>query len=108
MSTNVEVAAGKLASVNPATGEVLRELDAARDGEVHDAVARARAVQPAWFELGARQRIAHLRRFQQLLQQRKAAVAQLIAREAGKPYVEALTTEVVVVLDAVASSSRMR
>jgi acyl-CoA reductase-like NAD-dependent aldehyde dehydrogenase len=101
MATKLEIAPGKLASVNPATGELLRELESARDNEVQQAVARARAVQPAWFELGARQRIARLKRFQQLLQQRKSAVAQLITREAGKPYVEALTTEVVVVLDAV-------
>jgi acyl-CoA reductase-like NAD-dependent aldehyde dehydrogenase len=101
MATNLEIAPGKLASVNPATGELLRELESAQDSEVQQAVARARAVQPAWFELGARQRIAGLKRFQQLLQQRKSAVAQLITREAGKPYVEALTTEVVVVLDAV-------
>jgi len=101
MATNLEIAPGKLASVNPATGEVLRELESAGDREIQQAVARARAVQPAWFELGTRQRIARLKRFQQLLQQRKSAVAQLITREAGKPYVEALTTEVVVVLDAV-------
>src|ERR1700739_214654 len=40
-----------------------------------------------------------LRRFQQALQARKSDVARLITREAGKPYVEALLTEVLVVLD---------
>ena len=49
---------------------------------------------------GVRKRIAILREFQHLLHQNKSEVAQLITREAGKPYVEALLTEVLVVLDA--------
>jgi succinate-semialdehyde dehydrogenase/glutarate-semialdehyde dehydrogenase len=56
--------------------------------------------QPAWNELGIQKRIAILREFQYLLHQRKSDVAQLITREAGKPYVESLLTEVLVVLDA--------
>ena len=50
--------------------------------------------------LGIRKRIAILREFQRLLHQQKSEVAQLVTREAGKPYVEALLTEVLVVLDA--------
>ena len=46
-----------------------------------------------------RKRIAILREFQVLLHQKKSQVAQLVTREAGKPYVEALLTEVLVVLD---------
>ncbi len=60
----------------------------------------AHAAQPAWAALGVRRRIAILREFQRLLHQDKSEVAQLITREAGKPYVEALLTEVLVVLDA--------
>ena len=41
-----------------------------------------------------------LRRFQRLLSEQRDQVAGLICREAGKPAVEALTTEVLVVLDA--------
>ena len=47
-----------------------------------------------------RKRIAILRNFQHLLHRKKSEVAQLVTREAGKPYVEALLTEVLVVLDA--------
>jgi succinate-semialdehyde dehydrogenase/glutarate-semialdehyde dehydrogenase len=90
----------RVVSVNPATGETLRELDCATEGEVRESVARARAAQPAWFKRGVHVRIAALRNFQRLLHERKTEVAQLITREAGKPYVEALTTEVLVVLDA--------
>jgi acyl-CoA reductase-like NAD-dependent aldehyde dehydrogenase len=89
-----------IASINPATGEVLREFDCAGEEEVRAAVERARAAQPAWQELGIGRRLQVLRRFQTLLQEKKADVARLITREAGKPYVEALLTEVLVVLDA--------
>ena len=45
-------------------------------------------------------RIAVLRRFQRLLSDQRDQVADLICREAGKPAAEALTTEVLVILDA--------
>jgi len=64
------------------------------------AVERARAAQPAWAELGVRARTAILRRFQRLLYQKKDEIARAITRENGKPQVEALVAEVVVVLDA--------
>jgi succinate-semialdehyde dehydrogenase/glutarate-semialdehyde dehydrogenase len=89
-----------IASVNPATGEVLREFDCAGEEEVRAAVTRARAAQQSWQELSVGRRLQVLRRFQTLLQEKKVHVARLITREAGKPYVEALLTEVLVVLDA--------
>jgi len=100
MATDVEVGLRKVVSVNPATGEALREFDCASDAEVHAAVARARAAQPAWNALGVERRVAILRKFQELLHDQKSEVANLITQEAGKPYVEALLTEVLVVLDA--------
>jgi succinate-semialdehyde dehydrogenase/glutarate-semialdehyde dehydrogenase len=100
MSANVQIAARKVASVNPATGAALGEFDCASISEVHAAVARAHAAQPTWASLDVRLRIAILQKFQHLLHQRKSEVAQLVTREAGKPYVEALLTEVLVVLDA--------
>ena len=96
---DVENIGRTIRSVNPATGEILRELGSATGDEVRDAVARAHAVQPAWFDLGVRKRAEVLREFQFLLQERKSEIAATITREAGKPYVEALTTEVLVVLD---------
>jgi acyl-CoA reductase-like NAD-dependent aldehyde dehydrogenase len=96
----LEVAARKISAVNPATGEVLRELPCASETEVRTAVARARAAQASWAEIGVRKRIAVLREFQHRLHEKKAEIAEAITREAGKPVVEALTTEVLVVLDA--------
>jgi acyl-CoA reductase-like NAD-dependent aldehyde dehydrogenase len=99
MVTDLQIAARRVASVNPATGDTLREFACADETEVSGAVARARGVHPAWFELGIRRRIAILKNFQRLLHERKSTIAQLITGEAGKAYVEALTTEVLVVLD---------
>jgi succinate-semialdehyde dehydrogenase/glutarate-semialdehyde dehydrogenase len=100
MATDIQIAARTAASVNPATGEVLRELECATEGEVRAAVARARAAQAAWDDLGVMQRIGVLREFQRRLHERKSEIAAAITREAGKPVAEALTTEVLVVLDA--------
>jgi acyl-CoA reductase-like NAD-dependent aldehyde dehydrogenase len=100
MATDVRIATRKVVSVNPATGEVLRELDCASEAEVLATVARARAAQTAWGDLGVRRRIAVLREFQRRLYEKKSEIAEAITREAGKPLAEALTTEVLVVLDA--------
>jgi len=100
MATDLHIAVRKVSSINPATGEVLREFECVSESEVGAAVARARAGQTSWNEQGVRRRIAVLRNFQTLLHERKNEVARLITQEAGKPYVEALVTEVMVVLDA--------
>jgi acyl-CoA reductase-like NAD-dependent aldehyde dehydrogenase len=100
MTTDLQIAAHKISSVNPATGEVLRELECAGETEVRAAVSRARAAQPVWAEIGVRKRIAVLRKFQRRLHEKKSEIAEAITREAGKPVAEALTTEVLVVLDA--------
>ena len=101
MSVETQViSVATIVSTNPATGEVLGELPCASVDEVHAAVARAKATQPQWQMTSVRDRIAVLRRFQQLLSEHRDDVATLICREAGKPVAEALATEVLVVLDA--------
>jgi acyl-CoA reductase-like NAD-dependent aldehyde dehydrogenase len=100
MATDIQIAARKVVSVNPATGEILGEIECAGEGEVEAAVARGRAAQAAWAEVGLRRRIAVLREFQAKLHGKKSEIAAAITREAGKPVVEALVTEVLVVLDA--------
>src|SRR5260370_20484636 len=100
MAPDVEIAVSRIASVNPATGEVLGELDSAGPTEVRAAVARSQAAQLDWNAWGIRNRVRVLRRFQQLLLAHKTDIARRITQEAGKPQVEALTTEVLVALDA--------
>jgi succinate-semialdehyde dehydrogenase/glutarate-semialdehyde dehydrogenase len=101
MSTATEVAVREmLVSTNPATGEKLGELACATAEDVHQAVRRARAAQWAWQALPVRQRLKVLKEFQRKLVEKRTEIAELISREAGKPTVEALNTEVLVVLDA--------
>jgi acyl-CoA reductase-like NAD-dependent aldehyde dehydrogenase len=100
MATDLQIGTRKIVPVNPATGEILRELDCADAGTVDAAVARARAAQAAWAKLGRRRRIDVLREFQRRLHEKKSEIAAAITREAGKPLAEALVTEVLVVLDA--------
>jgi acyl-CoA reductase-like NAD-dependent aldehyde dehydrogenase len=100
MAVDVQFAVSRLSSVNPATGEVLGELDCAGPTDVHAAVARAQGAQPGWNAWGIRNRLKVLRRFQQHLLEAKDEIARRITLEAGKPYVESLLSEVLVVLDA--------
>ncbi len=90
----------RIVSLDPATDEILGQFECAGQGEVFAAVEAARAAQPAWAAAGVEERVRVLRRFQRLLHENKSEVARLIAREAGKPYAEALLTEVLVALDA--------
>ena len=100
MATAEAVQLRKIYSTNPATGEVLREFVCASEDEVREAVARARGAQRDWALLTVGGRLKVLREFQKRLHASKDEVAALISSEAGKPEVEALLTEVVVILDA--------
>ena len=100
MDTEVQAGARKIASRNPATGEVLQQLDCLEAAQVYETVRNARHAQPHWNALGLRRRIRILRQFQQELVQEKTKISHLITQEVGKPTVEALITEVMVVLDA--------
>ncbi|HET9409531.1 MAG TPA: succinic semialdehyde dehydrogenase [Candidatus Sulfotelmatobacter sp.] len=99
MPTEVQPTIRRVVSSNPATGEILQDLNCASPQEVIDALTRARSSQPTWQALGVKARISVLKKFQQRVNERKSEIARLITREAGKPYVEALTTELIVVLD---------
>ena len=90
----------KIQSLNPATGEVLAEFDPATDAEVGAAVARAGQALGDWRRMGVRERAKYLLRLKEVLYDRREEIAALITREAGKPLVEAMLTEVAVVLDA--------
>jgi acyl-CoA reductase-like NAD-dependent aldehyde dehydrogenase len=100
VTTDLQISARSVTSVNPATSEVLREFECAGESDVRAAVAHARAAQPGWNELGVGRRIEVLREFQRRLHEKKTEIAAAITREAGKPLAEALVTEVLVVLDA--------
>jgi acyl-CoA reductase-like NAD-dependent aldehyde dehydrogenase len=86
---------------NPATGETIGTLPIFGAAEINAAVQRAAAAQKRWAAASVRERLKVLRRFGQLLCEQKESVAAVISREAGKPEIEALSTEILVVLDTV-------
>jgi succinate-semialdehyde dehydrogenase/glutarate-semialdehyde dehydrogenase len=86
---------------NPATGEVIGGLPIFSAEQIAAAVERARAAQRRWAATSIRERLKVLKRFGELLCEQKEKVAAVISREAGKPEAEALSTEILVVLDTV-------
>ena len=71
-------------NLNPSTGELLAEISCATSEEVHDAVARARAAQPAWQALGLEERCRILAGIADGLAARADELADLATKEMGK------------------------
>jgi succinate-semialdehyde dehydrogenase/glutarate-semialdehyde dehydrogenase len=86
---------------NPATQEIIGTLPNLGADQIAEAVDKAAAAQVRWGATPVRDRLRILSRFADLLCDQKEAVAAVISREAGKPEAEALSTEVLVVLDTV-------
>src|SRR3546814_1854855 len=80
--------AAKLISTEPATGATLWSGPISN---VDAEVARARAAWPAWAAQPLSYRIETLRRFANVVRGKNDKLADLIARETGKPIWEALT-----------------
>ncbi len=93
--------AGEFAVRNPATQEVIGTLPNMTLDQIAVAASVAAAAQVRWTATPVRDRMRILSRFAELLCEQKEAVAAVISREAGKPEAEALSTEVLVVLDTV-------
>lgn len=77
-----------IVSLDPCTGETVWEGLA---GDVPAAVAAARTAFPAWARTSLDERIAHVRAFQRVVQDRAEDFARLISRETGKPFWETKT-----------------
>jgi acyl-CoA reductase-like NAD-dependent aldehyde dehydrogenase len=75
--------------LEPATEAVLEEIPAASAADVDAAVARARASLPAWRSLAPGARAERLRALADALAAEQATLAQLEARNAGKPISDA-------------------
>ncbi len=99
MATELQIGARVIRAVNPANGELLQDFACAMPEDVAEAVCRARSAQPAWERTSVRHRLEVVRRFQGLLVERKQRIARVITSESGKPYAEALLTEILVALD---------
>jgi acyl-CoA reductase-like NAD-dependent aldehyde dehydrogenase len=79
---------------NPATGEVIGRVPNAGPDEVAAAVARARAMQPAWEALGFEGRARVFRRAQKWMIDHSDRVIETIVSETGKTWEDALIAEI--------------
>jgi len=83
------VTAAPMRVVDPATGEVLREVAEADRAAVAAAFRRARAAQPAWAATPLAVRSEAIRRFRALAVERAEPLARTLALEVGKPITQA-------------------
>jgi succinate-semialdehyde dehydrogenase/glutarate-semialdehyde dehydrogenase len=79
-----------LKSFNPATGEVVGEVNITPASEVDDIVARARIAQPAWAARGAASRAELLASAADVIMERSKQLGVLLTKEMGKPVREAI------------------
>jgi len=79
---------------NPATGQLVRTVDAVGPEAIGAMVARAREVQPAWEALGFEGRGRVLRRAQRWTTDHAQRIAETIVSETGKTYEDAQLAEI--------------
>lgn len=83
--------AAAFAKHDPVSGQRLWQANAADADDVAAACAAARRAFPAWARMPFEQREQRVKRFAELLEQHKSALAEVISRETGKPRWETLT-----------------
>ncbi len=86
-------------NTEPATGKPLPEVPVMTADQVHDAIRRARAAQPAWAALSFAERRRKLVAFKDRILDHAEEICDLLSRENGKPRIEALMHEVVPAVD---------
>jgi acyl-CoA reductase-like NAD-dependent aldehyde dehydrogenase len=89
-----------LESQSPATGAVLGSVPRADEAGVAAAVEDAARVQPFWAHLPLADRARYMRRAAQVVIDELGVLAELIAREQGKPRAEAAALELLPTVDA--------
>jgi succinate-semialdehyde dehydrogenase/glutarate-semialdehyde dehydrogenase len=89
----------RLTLMCPSTGESFATVACAGPEDVHHAVDSAARCWTLWRGTPFSERGRRLRQLAALIQEQRHGIAQLIAREQGKPYLEALTMEVMPALD---------
>ncbi len=91
---------------SPATGTPLGEVPDAGAAGAAEAVARARAAQPAWAALDLEQRVEALKRWRDAVLDEPAVPRTLVA-ESGKPWMEAEGIEVLYLCELIRAMTRL-
>ncbi|HEX2980586.1 MAG TPA: aldehyde dehydrogenase family protein, partial [Anaerolineaceae bacterium] len=74
-----------ITSINPATGETIREYETFSDQQIQDAVTKAHAAWLQWRKTAFTQRAELMRKAAQGLRRQKDELARLMTMEMGKP-----------------------
>src|SRR5581483_1477213 len=74
----------KVQSVNPSTGKLIKEFEAASADEVNNAVAEARAAQAGWSALSLGEKAVYFERLAKILQDNAQEILALMKEETGK------------------------
>jgi succinate-semialdehyde dehydrogenase/glutarate-semialdehyde dehydrogenase len=88
--TSVDPATRAYRTVNPATGEVVREFAALDDSEAEALLARAHAAYLQWRETSVAERVRLFSRFADLVEENVDELARLTTLEMGKPLRQAV------------------
>ena len=83
------VAGDSVEVINPATGELIAEVPLGGEADVSAAVAAAAAAFPEWRRTPPEERIQHLFKLKQLLEEHIEEIARLVTLENGKTLTEA-------------------
>jgi len=75
---------------NPATGELIAQVQKGAAEETDLAIAAAERALPAWRKLTAKERSVKLKRWSELMLSNQRELATLLSREQGKPFAEAM------------------
>jgi len=95
-----------VASINPATGEVLEQFARTAPASLPGLLRRAREAQRAWSFIPMHQRCDLLRALRDKMLESRDKLAEAVVLESGKPKVEALFADVFVALDSAEYFSR--
>ncbi|EIT84770.1 aldehyde dehydrogenase [Fictibacillus macauensis ZFHKF-1] len=90
---------GTLMAINPATGKVIDEVEETSLEMVPEMMAQAREAFEGWKTLPIRERLHYFKRLRLLLVQELDHCVEIIASDAGKPKVEAITAELLTTVE---------
>lgn len=89
--------APKVSKKSPVTGQTLAEIEITDRAGVEAAVGRARAAFASWKQTSVEERLHALSRLKEVLRAHRDAYAQRISEDTGKPLVDSVMTELLVV-----------
>ncbi len=84
-----------LRSKNPATGEVIQEIETTPIESLAEIYSRAQSAQKYWGSVSLRKRAQYLLDLREVLVQRADELIDLISKENGKPQFEAMANEII-------------